>query len=268
MSSTREGYPTVGEVVLVTIKNVKKFGAFCVLDTYDNKEGFIHIAEVASGWVKYIKDFVREGQRAVCKVIRVNPSKGHIDLSLKQVNAHQKREAVQNWKNANKSQKLFEILAEKLEKPVEACMAEFGDSLKETYGSLYNAMERVAIDPVALGDDGYKGDWVEHFVEIATANIEAPFVNIRGYMKVTCPVSDGVKHIRSALSRAEEIEKEFDEEEKVRIFIQYAGSPKYLTKVQALDYKVAEEALKKVSSQVSGNIEKQGGTFEFDRESR
>ena len=91
----RKGYPEVGEFVIVTVKTVKPYGAFVTLDEYDNKEGFIHIGEIAAGWIKYIRDYVREGQKLVCKVLRVDPGRGHIDLSLKRVNEHQRREKIQ-----------------------------------------------------------------------------------------------------------------------------------------------------------------------------
>src|SRR5439155_935130 len=43
-------WPDEGELVVCTVANVKNFGAFVTLDEYENKEGFIHIAEVSSGW--------------------------------------------------------------------------------------------------------------------------------------------------------------------------------------------------------------------------
>ena len=104
-------YPDAGDLVVGTVKEVKNFGAFASLDEFPGKEGFIHIAEVASGWVKYIRDHVREGQKVVCKVMQVNTQKGHVDLSLKQVNEHQRREKIQEWKNEQRADKLLQIVA-------------------------------------------------------------------------------------------------------------------------------------------------------------
>ena len=112
MSRVR-GFPEHGELVVCTVKNVKNFGAFVTLDEYDDKEGFVHVRDVATGWVKYIRDYIREGQKIVCKVLGVDSSKGHIDLSLKSVNEHQKREKIQQWKNEKKAEKLgIRILSE------------------------------------------------------------------------------------------------------------------------------------------------------------
>ena len=88
--SRARGFPENGELVVCTVTSVKNFGAFVTLDEYDNKEGFIHVRDVATGWVKYIRDYIREGQKIVCKVLGVDSQKGHTDLSLKSVNDHQK----------------------------------------------------------------------------------------------------------------------------------------------------------------------------------
>src|SRR5882762_11961032 len=132
-------WPDEGELVVCTVTNVKNFGAFVTLDEYESKEGFIHIAEVSSGWIKYIRDYVREGQKVVCKVLKVDQEKGHIDLSLKAVNDHQRREKIQEWKNEQKAEKLLSIVAERLGKPVDALWQEFGYKLLDTFGTLYRA---------------------------------------------------------------------------------------------------------------------------------
>ena len=125
MAARTSEFPEESELVVCTVQSVKNFGAFVSLDEYDNKEGFIHIRDVATGWVKYIRDYVREGQKIVCKVLGVDSSKGHIDLSLKSVNEHQKREKIQQWKNENKADKLLEIVAERLGKTKDFCYETF-----------------------------------------------------------------------------------------------------------------------------------------------
>ncbi|MDK2914747.1 MAG: translation initiation factor 2 subunit 1 [Thermococcaceae archaeon] len=88
-------YPEEGEFVVATVKNIHPYGAFLKLDEYPGKEGFMHISEVAPTWVKNIRDYLKEGQKIVAKVIRVDPSKGHIDLSLKRVNQQQRKAKLQ-----------------------------------------------------------------------------------------------------------------------------------------------------------------------------
>jgi len=81
-SMQREGWPEPGDLVVCTVSQVVDFGAFVTMDEYEGKQGLIHISEVASGWIKYIRDHVREGQKIVCKVLSVDRARHHIDLSF------------------------------------------------------------------------------------------------------------------------------------------------------------------------------------------
>ena len=251
-------YPEEGELVVCSVRIVKNFGAFVTLDEFSDKEGFIHIAEVTTGWVKYIRDYVREGQKIVCKVLRVNPHKGHIDLSLRLVNEHQRREKIQEWKNEQKAEKLFEIVATKYNKDIDTCYNEFGMDIMDKFGSMYSAFEQCTINPAILSENSFSGEWVDHFTQIAAENIIPPFVNIKGYLELTCPLPDGVNHLRDTLLG---IEKDND----VKIKVQYVGAPKYRILVQAPNYKVAEDELKKAVDKAIKSIEKHKGTGSFSR---
>ena len=84
MVRMRKEWPDEGDLVVATVHKVLNYGAFAKLEEYPGKEAFIHISEVSSGWVKNIRDYVRENQKIVAKVLRVNPRKGHVDVSLKE----------------------------------------------------------------------------------------------------------------------------------------------------------------------------------------
>ena len=112
----KKEYPDEGELVVGTVVKVQNFGAFIQLDEYPNREGFIHIAEIATGWVKRIRNHIKEKQKVVCKVMHVDTAKDHVDLSLKRVNEHQRRDKIQEWKNTQKATRLMEMVAKKINK--------------------------------------------------------------------------------------------------------------------------------------------------------
>jgi len=248
--------PDVGELVVGTVEKVKDFGVTVTLDEYPETEGFIHIAEVASGWVKYIRDYIREGQKVVCKVIRVESGKGVVNLSLKQVNEHQRREKIQEWKNETKGKKLFEILVNRMNKDMKECYEVFGYKLIKKYGSLYSAFEKASVDQKTLEENGFTGEWVKHFIEVAKENIVPPSVEITGMLEITCPLPDGVKHIKEALSKAG-VSK--------NVVVQYVGAPMYRITVSSSDYKKAEEIMKKAVERVITYIKEHNGKGEFHR---
>ncbi len=254
-------FPEEGELVVCTVQNVKNFGAFVTLDEYGDKEGFIHVRDVATGWVKYIRDYVREGQKVVCKVLGVDSTKGHIDLSLKSVNEHQRREKVQQWKNETKAEKLLEIVATRLEKTLESCWEEFGYELVDKFGSLYSAFESCAIDDNALEEAELTGDWTNAFVEVAKENVTPPFVQIAGILELRSPAPDGVDLIKAALKKGiESAEEELE--------IQYIGAPRYRLVMTAPDYKVAEEDMKNVTNLIIAEIKESGGDGAFHRDAK
>ncbi len=251
-------FPEEAELVVCTVKNVKNFGAFVSLDEYGEKEGFIHIAEVATGWIKYIRDYVREGQKIVCRVLRVDPSKGHIDLSLKQVNEHQKREKIQQWKNEQKAYKLLELVAERSGKDLKEFEQEHVGDLIEKFGTLYGAFEEAVFDEKTMKEEGFTGDWVKTFVDVAKENIQPPFVDIDGFFEISCPLPDGIVHIREALTMAEK-------NKKAEVSIQYMGAPRYRLVVTAPDHKTAEEEMDGIVEKVINHFISIGGEAKFSR---
>ncbi len=260
MSRVR-GFPENGELVVCTVKTVKNFGAFVTLDEYDDKEGFIHVRDVAPGWVKYIKDFIREGQKTVCKVLGVDSSKGHIDLSLKSVNEHQKREKIQQWKNEKKAEKLVEIIAERMSISVDDAYDMFGNSMLEEYETLYSAFESAVAYPEEFLDE-FTGEWVDTFMEVAGENVAPPNVQIDAVLEMTSSAPDGMERVKKALLAG----MEAADGDKVEITC--IGCPRYRVVVTAAEYKEAEETMKRVSDSAIKNLLSNGGTAVLKRESK
>lgn len=254
----RAEFPEVSDLVVCSVQNVKNFGAFVSLDEYGGKEGFIHVRDVATGWVKYIRDHVREGQKVVCKVLAVDRDRGHIDLSLKQVNDHQKREKIQEWKNEKKAEKLLEIVGTKVGQSLDEAYTAIGDKLIDEFGSLYSSFEQVAASPELLNDLDLDKKWATAVHDVAKENIQAPSVSIDGIIELTCPLPDGVDWVKKALSAGLQAED-------AEIGIHYVGAPRYRINVTAEDYKTAEQQMKDAVSQITAAIEKSGGTASFKR---
>ena len=262
MMSSRDRFPEEGEMVVCSVTNVKNYGAFVSLDEYSGLEGFIHIAEVATGWVKYIRNYVREGQKVVCKVMKVYHGKATVDLSLKQVNEHQRRDKIREWKNETRAMKLLGVVGEKIGKDLDWCWENFGKDLEATYGSLYEAFEQSAIDPSSLTEDGFKGEWMGAFNEVSSDNIVPPFVQITGMIKLTSPLPDGIAKIREALITAEDIDE--TEDKSLKVEVKSLGTPRYSIRVIAEDYKTAEEELKNAVERIKARLGS-SGEMEFKR---
>lgn len=251
-------FPEIGDLVICNVQNVKNFGAFVSLDEYDGKEGFIHVRDVATGWVKYIRDHVREGQKVVCKVLGVDTERGHIDLSLKQVNDHQRREKIQEHKNEKKAEKLLEIVGTKLGKSLDEAYDEVGAKLVSEFGTLYGAFEQAAVGTDQMVELGLGDEWISAIAAVATENIQLPSVMIDAVMEVTTAAADGVDHIREALTSGAKSKD-------AKVEISYLGAPRYRITVVAEDYKIAETELKHAVDRVTSRIHKAGGSVSIKR---
>ena len=73
----------VGQLVNATITKLAQFGAFARLD--DNIEGLIHISELANRRISHPREVVKEGQILTLRVIRIDPARRRLGLSLKRV---------------------------------------------------------------------------------------------------------------------------------------------------------------------------------------
>jgi len=256
------GWPDPGELVVGRIDEIEDFGVFVDLLEYEDKRGLCHISEVASGWIKNVRDHVSEGQTVVAKVLEVDEDSQQIDLSIKDVNDHQRKDKIQEWKNEQKADNWMELaFGEDL--PDEKYAAVANEFLAE-FGSMYDGFEQAAIHgQEALEDTGLDEDEVEAIVETARENVSVPYVNVTGYVDLQVPASDGVDRIKEALQAAE---GNGEVPEEVELEVTYVGSPEYRITVRAPDYKTAESHLEESAARASEVVAQYGGTGEYHRE--
>ena len=72
----------VGQTVTGTVTKLANFGAFARIDR--GIEGLIHISELAHEVIKHPRDVVNEGDELELKIIRIEPERRRLGLSLKQ----------------------------------------------------------------------------------------------------------------------------------------------------------------------------------------
>ena len=73
---------SVGQTVTGTVTKLANFGAFARIDR--GIEGLIHISELAHQVIKHPRDVVNEGDELELKIIRIEPERRRLGLSLKQ----------------------------------------------------------------------------------------------------------------------------------------------------------------------------------------
>lgn len=256
------GWPEPGELVVGKVEAIEDFGVFVDLQEYEDKRGLVHISEVASGWIKNVRDHVREGQTAVCKVLSVDESTQQIDLSLKDVNDHQRKETIQRWKNEQKADNWMGIaFGDDLE---DETYYDIANELIQEHGSLYDGFEAAAIHGTdAFTDADLTEEQIDRIVDTARDNVSVPYVEVTGYIDLTSTEPDGVDAVREALKAAEGNGAVPDE---IQLVVTYVGAPEYRIKVRAPNYKTAEDELSASAQRAKAVIAEHGGQALFHRE--
>lgn len=256
------GWPDHGQLVVGKVDSIENFGVFIDLEEYEEKQGLVHVSEVASGWIKNIRDHVREDQTVVCKVIEVDESSQQIDLSIKDVNDHQRQEAIQHWKNEQKADNWMGIAFGDDQSTED--YSRVANELLDEFGNLYEAFEQAAIrGHEVLDETELTEEERDAIVTTARENVSVPFVSVTGYVDLQCGGPTGVDVIKDALHEAE---GNGSVPEDVELSVRYVGSPEYRIRVKAPNYKIAERELEESAERATIYVEEHGGTGSFHRE--
>lgn len=252
----KDGFPEEDELVLCTITNIQYHSVFADLDEY-KKSGMIHISEIAPGRIRNIRDFVKEGKKVVCKVLKISKDKGHIDLSLRRVNDAQKRNKLNEIKQSQLTEKIIEFVAKKAKTDFKELHKKLSEKILQEYDSLFDAFEDVSLGDYDLSDTGVDKVILEDLIDTIKQRIKPREVIVRGEITLQSYESDGVQVIHEAVAAGRKVKGDFS--------ISYLGAGKYNIVVTSKNYKDAEKVLNKVTEEMSKIMDKRRSKFKFER---
>lgn len=250
--TNEEKWPERGELVIGTVVRVNPYSAFITLEEYGNKEGMVHISEIAGKWVRDIRKFVKVGDKIVVKVMEVDIEKKHIALSLKRVRKYDSDEKMREYKKKLKAEKMLKSLAEKLNISKEEIDKKITPEIEEKLGNVFDAFQ------MTLTPQGYdlfirKGiseDLTKAIKSIAEEQLEIKESNIKKIIELKSYQPDGINTIKKILSDAK---KEFEVE------IKYVSAPKYSLSVKTKNAKAGERKINETAEYLIKRIEESGG---------
>lgn len=248
-------FPEIGDLVVATVTRIVDYGAYVKLDEYQGLEGLVHIQEISSTWVRNIRNHAREGQKLVLKVLRVNPQRNQVDLSLRRVTGREKSEKMLEWKKERKAESILRSAADKLQK-TQGETETVRNAILDKFGGLYSPLEE-ALDegPEALVEAGVSTDWAQALTEISKTRIKLERSKVRATVSVSCQKPGGLEKIKQAFAAAKKVRKPRGTE--VKIYT--VGAPKYRVEVEAKNFEAAEKTLNSVVEEVLSSIKSQGG---------
>lgn len=253
-------FPEMFELVLATAKKSSNHGIYVTLDEYDELPGFLHISEIATGWVKNVDRFVRVGDKKILKVIRIDKERSETDLSLRQVTGEERKLKLIEVKKSEKAKTILQMFKDKNNVSDEE-LEKITNILEEEFESVYTALAAIAKNGIEiLKDKSIKNELQKKLDKISKEKIIIPEVQVKGVIELSTNDSDGIKVIKDIVKDSSKIKTP-----DARFNIKYLGAPRYGIKVYAEDYKTAEKSLKLIVQKIEGKF-KSKGKFAFNKE--
>jgi translation initiation factor 2 subunit 1 len=251
----KTGFPEEGELVFCTVTKIFGHSVFVNIEDY-TRSGMIHISEISPGRIRNLRDYVVEGKKVVCVVLRVNKEKGHIDLSLRRVSEGQKRKRLEQIKQDQKSKHIVKQVAKELHKDETQFLDLIIEKISKEYESLTLCFSDIVANKVDLKDLDIEKDAAEKITTIVKERMKPAKIIISGDISIKTYEEEGIELIKNALKKAEDIGKD-------NISLKYGGGGTYNLSVTADDYKQAEKLLKEIIDSITSSMK--NGEVSFKR---
>ncbi|MDO8740588.1 MAG: S1 RNA-binding domain-containing protein [Candidatus Woesearchaeota archaeon] len=251
----KTGFPEEDELVLCTVTDIQYHSVFCGLDEY-GRMGMIHISEVAPGRIRNIYDFVKKDKKVVCKVLRIDSEKGHIDLSLRRVTETQKKNKLDQVKKEQLAEKIIEQAAKELSIDVTKLYDSIAGIILKKYSRIYACFYDIVEGKTSLELLGIEKKTAKSLEELVKSRIKKQQVAINGELMLKSYQPNGIEIVKDALKNAKISDK---------LTIRYKGGGKYVVDVNADDYKEAENLLNTAMDNATSFIKKKNGEGAFVR---
>ena len=138
----------IGQLVEAEITRLTTFGAFARIE--NEIEGLIHISELSDKRISHPKEVVQQGQTITVRVIKIEPDRRRIGLSLRRV--AEEEYAVIQWEPETEEEAdeeptaMASAMIEAEAESAEAQLADTADSTEETAATESNEAEAVVME--------------------------------------------------------------------------------------------------------------------------
>ena len=256
MLYSRKGIPEEDEIVFCKVTKIFPNSVFVDLLEY-RQQGMIHISEISPGRIRNLRDFVSVDREIVCKVLRIDREKGHIDLSLRRVNSHQRQEKLDEIKQELKAESLVKNLAKKLKKPVDQLYEQIMAKVFKEYSYLYLCFQDIVAEKAHLEKLGLDKNLADEITFAVIDKFMPEKIQLKGEFTLHTYAPDGLGKIKSTLLQVEGVSP--------TIKLLYVGAGRYKVTIEDVDYKPAEKTLAKIES-ILENFNDKLSTASFLRE--
>ena len=248
-----KGLPKRNELVVCRIRKINPHSAIAYMIEYE-RTGLIHVSEVASRWVRDIREFIKENQYVVCRVMHADNE--HVSLSLKRVHREDTARKLNEFKRERRSGKLLEMCGNLLKKSPEETRKEIIPVLVEEFGSLTKTFEMALKNPDIFKTKDIPKKWTDAIIDIAKKNYAEKMFSVKGELRLTTYEPDGADVIKNALLKAK----------RQGLEVRYISPPRYVVIGTGKNYKEVENKVKTIGENIAKDFEKHGeASFELEK---
>lgn len=235
-------FPEVGELVVATCTKITTHGGYFSIENYEilgETAGFVHISELSRTWVRNIRKHIREGQKAVCRVMRVTVQRQEVDLSIRRVTDSQKRETLQLHKQELRARGIIKAVGERLNFNADEISKNIIEPLENKYGNLFSVLEMARDDGESvITSVGLSKELAEELVATATRELERSSVSLSGRAKISSYDPQGVDIIKESFEVAADATLK---KKAIDVSVHVISAPDYKITINADDWKNAEK---------------------------
>jgi translation initiation factor 2 subunit 1 len=239
MLYSKQGMPEEGEIVLCTVTKIHPHSVFIVLDEY-GKSGMIHISEISPGRIRNIADYVKQGKKVVCKVLRLDIAKGHIDLSLRRVNEGQRRDKLNQVKKEQRAEKIIDFLSKELKQDMKTLYQQISKNILNEYEYIYQCFEDISADEYDIKKLHLDTKTEKSLLKLIKERMAPSKFTLKGKIEISTYDPNGLEEIKNFFKSI--INENVD--------IKYLGGGNYSLEITSSNHEEAEDIYENIEKAV------------------
>jgi translation initiation factor 2 subunit 1 len=236
----KKDFPDLDELVICTVTKIIGTAVFLHIEDY-NKEGVMPFSEVAPGRIRNIRNYVAPNKKVVCKVLRIDKIKKHIDLSLRRVSVKDQKKKLSEHNRERANKILLNLVTDETNI----------DKIKEDFYSLNSFFEKLSEDET-LAKKYLDKEKTEKLLKLIKEKEKERRVKITLKIKLQHSGPDGVEVIKKIL-----------EKNKRNAKITYISAPLYSITIESKNYKEGNRIIKEIAENIVDDLKQNKGKGEI-----
>jgi len=266
-----EPFPELHEAVNTNVTEIGEMGAYVKLLEYNNVGGMILLSELSRRRIRSINKLVRVGRDECAVVVRVDRTKGYIDLSKRRLSDDEKKRCENKFEKAKHVNSIVkhtaDVLGMQTNEELEDFMSKTAWTLdrlfkkpEELYKASYDCFKKAVDDPEILDKLEITDEQKDALLKTIRQRLTPQAEKLRAEIEVTCYQYEGVDAIKAALTEGMKCSTEL-----VPIKINLYAPPTYFMTTLTNDTKLGFETLNEAMDAIKTVIESKGGSFQVKK---